>query len=476
MENNRKGENSPLKKLGGNILIFAIGSFACKLMGYVMLPFYTSVLSQAEYGAYDIVLTTSNLLMPIFTLLITEATFRFALDKENDSRKVFTLSVYTVSVGLLVYVAFSPLILLSKAYKQYYLHFIIYHVLSTLHTLLSQYCKGISKTKEYAVCGIIGTAVILFSNVLLMSVLHMGLMGYFISSYLGTIFSCIYLAIKCDILHSIVPITKKDSPLFVSMLRYSIPIMPNSISWWISTSSDKYIISWFAGQDQVGLYSVAYKIPSLMTMFTTIFFSAWQISSVDDFGSEESKYMFSTVYKMFFSVVVLVSCGIIVFSKIITSILFAQSYFDAWRFVPYLVVAYVFHDLAAFMGSIYTAGKNTKMLFYSTLAGAGINIVLNCVFISRYGAVGGAITTLISYFAVYVIRRTDIKRIMEFQIGGKRNTICLALLCLEMIICELGSKISFVLNLCCFAVMLCLQYSTIKNIIIKVFRKGAINA
>ena len=127
MKQKDKGKGG-LRKLGTNIIIFAIGNFASKMMNYFLLPFYTSILSQTEYGVYDIVITTVNLLYPIFSLLITEATMRFTLDKEYNSKKVFTLSFIVTTIGFGFYLLMSPLILLSKSYGDYYLYFVIYQL------------------------------------------------------------------------------------------------------------------------------------------------------------------------------------------------------------------------------------------------------------------------------------------------------------------------------------------------------------
>lgn len=434
-----------LRKLGSNIIIFTIGSFASKMMNYFMLPFYTSILTQAEYGTFDIIATTSNLLYPFTTLLITEATMRFALDKKYDSAKVFSLSIIVSFTGFFIYLIFSPLILLSKLYNVYYLHFVMYHLFVTIHTLISQFTKGIEETKKYAFSGIIGTVFTLSSNFVFMLLLGWSLKGYFISFYIGSLISIVYLLFSCRLWNYISRIKRKDAALLREMLRYSLPIMPNSISWWISTSSDKYFISYFVGMEALGLYSISYKIPSLMTVFTTIFFNAWNISAVEEFGTKESNQRFSQVYSWFFSVIFLLSSVIILLSKFISMIMFSEEFFDAWRFIPFLIVAYVFHDLSAYIGSIYTASKKTEMLFISTLIGACVNIVLNIIFIAKWAAIGAAITTLISYCVVWLVRTMDTRKYGIIDCSLLKDGICILLLLCEMIIVFLDKRYSFTL-------------------------------
>lgn len=447
MKQKDKGKGG-LRKLGTNIIIFAIGNFASKMMNYFLLPFYTSILSQTEYGVYDIVITTVNLLYPIFSLLITEATMRFTLDKEYNSKKVFTLSFIVTTIGFGFYLLMSPLILLSKSYGDYYLYFVIYQLLLSLHTLVTQYAKGKEKTKEFAVSGILGTFFTLLCNILFMAVFKYGLFGYFLSSYVGTLASLLYLVMRCQILKDFTRIHKADIKLLKQMLKYSVPIIPNSVSWWVSTSSDKYLISHYSGLDATGLYSVAYKIPSLMTMFTTIFFNAWQITAVEDFGTEKSRKMYLNVYNWFFAFIVIISSCIIWLTKLICKILFSKAFYDAWQFVPFLVAAYVFHDLGAYIGSIYTSSKQTMMLFISTVVGALINIVLNVFFIKRWGAIGGAFTTLISYFIVWIIRLRSTQSIIQVEYNYLLDSASLILILVETFIVFLNFRYSFIISAC----------------------------
>lgn len=463
-----------LKKLGNNIIIFLLGSFASKMMNYFMLPFYTSILTQTEYGIYDIVATTSNLLYPFTTLLITEATMRFALDKVYDRKKVLSLSILTSGLGFIGFLIISPLILFSALYKVYYFHFVLFHFFVTIHTLLSQYAKGIEKTRKYATSGIVGTFCTLSSNIILMAIFNYGLKGYFISYYLGSFASSIYLFFSCKIWQEFTYLNKKDFQLLKEMLRYSLPIMPNAVSWWISTSSDKYLINYYAGVDVTGLYSIAYKIPSLMTVFTSIFFNAWQITAVEDFGSNEANKRFTHVYNWLFAIVLTMSSMIILFSKLIARILFSDSFYDAWCFIPFLIVAYVFHDLSTYIGSIYTSMKKTEMLFVSTLIGAILNVILNLFFIAKWGAIGAAITTLISYYTVWVIRLLDTKKYSVINYSYTKDGLSVILLILEMIIISINSNYSWFIGVLLVLVILIINAKSLLNVLKVVFIKRGV--
>ena len=198
-ESEKIGRKAGMRKLGSNMIIFTIGSFANKLMGYFLLPFYTSILSEAEYGTYDMIITTITLLFPFLTLMITESTMRYALEEHKDKRKVFTLSLLVTSASVLLFTLLSPLFLMSSIYRDYFVFFWLYYLVYTVHTLIAQFVKGIEETKAIAISGILGTFVTLVLNIVLMAVVPLGLVGYFIATIVGFIFSTGFLFFKCNL-------------------------------------------------------------------------------------------------------------------------------------------------------------------------------------------------------------------------------------------------------------------------------------
>ena len=225
-----------------------------------------------------------------------------------------------------------------------------------------------------------------------------------------------------------------DKEIQKEMIRYSLPMIPNSISWWISNSSDKFIVTAICGSSVMGVYSVAYKIPTILSVFYSVFMSAWRISSVDDFGSDSTRVFYSKIYGIIESSLVIVAAIIIFLNRILSKILFANEFFEARFFVPILVIAFLIHGLGEFFGSIYTASKNTKMLFYSSLTGAGVNIILNIVLIPQLAGFGAALATLVSYCVILGIRIFHTRKIMSFEIKVKKSVICMSVLILICLI------------------------------------------
>ena len=419
------------KKLIKNTALITVGNFASKLLTFFLLPLYTAILTTAEYGVADLMTTTVNLITPFFTLIISEAVMRFALDKECDKKQVLSIGLFVTLLGSVVMLVFSPLIRISSDLKPYYVLFLLYYFVTAVHTILSQFVKGIEKVTVYASSGVLHTMTFIAFNILFLVVLKIGINGYLLSMVLSNLITILYLFLGAKLWQYIVPPKEISRELARKMLQYSVPMIPNSLSWWVSNSSDKYMLTFFCGVAATGVYSVSQRIPSLFATISTIFISSWQISAIDDFGSKES----------------------------------------GWQFVPVLLMAFLFQAMSSYLGTIYTSAKKTKMLFISTIIAAMANIVLNAILIPAFGAQGAAIATFASYFIIWLIRLIDTRKIIKLQIAYRTDIISYSLLAAQ--ICIVVSDLSFMYFGSCviFVLLAILNFSEIKNILVK-FRTG----
>lgn len=452
------------RKLGKNIILLTIGNFASKVLSFFLVPFYTAVLSTKEYGTADILTTTINLILPIFSMLIYESVLRFLLDENCDKKQIITIGITVNLLGFIVFLIFSPLCFFISNIKKYYIIFIMYYLSSSLYNITSQYIKGIEDVQLFTFGGVLNTFLTILFNIIFLLHFKLGVFGYLSSFILSQLFISLLFIIKGQVLKEILSIKKVDFLLARKMLNYSIPMIPNSLSWWISDSSDKYLITFFKGVSITGLYSVAYKIPTLLTVLTSIFMSAWQISSVENFGTEENRKFFSDIYVKYASCTIILCTGLITFAKIISKFLFSNSFFDAWIFTPVLLLGFVFNSMSAFLGTVYTAAKKTQMLFYSTLIGAFVNIFLNIILIQKYSALGAAIATMLSYFFVWMIRFFNSHKIMKLDINIKGNIISYALLLIQVVLVCLDLQYSFLISIFINILIVKLNFNLINDI------------
>ena len=373
------------KKLIKNTALITVGNFASKLLTFFLLPLYTAILTTAEYGVADLMTTTVNLITPFFTLIISEAVMRFALDKECDKKQVLSIGLFVTLLGSVVMLVFSPLISFSSDLKPYYVLFLLCYFVTAVHTILSQFVKGIEKVTVYASSGVLQTMTFIAFNILFLVVLKIGINGYLLSMVLSNLITILYLFLGAKLWQYIVPPKEISRELTRKMLQYSVPMIPNSLSWWVSNSSDKYMLTFFCGVAATGVYSVSQRIPSLFATISTIFISSWQISAIDDFGSKESIDFYSRIYRIYSTFNIMALSGLILLTKPLAKFLFSKSFFDGWQFVPVLLMAFLFQAMSSYLGTIYTSAKKTKMLFISTIIAAMANIVLNAILMAHRG-------------------------------------------------------------------------------------------
>ena len=423
---------SRYKKLVSNTLILAAGTFASKIIVLLMTPIYTMLLSPAEFGIADLVAQTSNMLIPLACVGICEGLFRFTLDCE-DKKRVFSSGMFTLLLGSAVMFALLPLLSFFDMFDGYILLIGAYVTCANFHSACAQYIRAQGRTTLFAVQGIANTALTVVLNILFLVVFDLGAYGYVLSIVLGDlivttaifVFARLYrdISVKC--------ISKQT---LSEMLKFSIPYIPTTMLWLITSVSDRYIVRAICGEAETGLYAAAYKIPTLLTLVCGVFIEAWQFSAVKDADGEERGGFFGGVYRYYLTVIFVAASVLVAGSKIFTRILLADSYFESWSFVPILVLATVFSTLVSFLGSVYFVEKKSVFSMLTALVGALINIVLNIVMIPDHGAMGAAVATLISYVTVYAVRVIDTRKYVKFNTHNIKLVINTVLLLVQSLV------------------------------------------
>ena len=405
------------KKLITNTAVLALGTLGSKILVFLLMPLYTRLLTSAQYSTADIISQTANLLIPLISLGMYEAVFRFAMDKDIKSEKVLTTGLYVTLAGGAVFALFLPLLCKIEYFDGYFPLVYLYVVCASVHYLVSRYTRAIGENTLFAIQGIISTALNITFNIIFLIGFGLGVTGYVLSVVLSDFLVSLFLFIKLGLFKKISPSDFSRS-LFGRMLKYSVPLIPTTVFWWVTNVADRYIIRAVLDDSINGLYAAAFKIPTILLLLSSVFTEAWQFSAVvekDEGGKKEHAEFFGVVFSSFQGMLFMSAALLIALSKIFASILFAPSYFDAWRYMPLLIAATVYSSLVTFMGSVYLVDKKSMLSFITAFAGAIINIVLNVLLIGPYGANGAAFATFVCYVTVYIIRAITTKRMIPFN-------------------------------------------------------------
>lgn len=459
------------KYLLKNVGLLLISNFGSKILSFILIPIYTSILSTSEYGTYDLYNTTVALLVPIFTLNIVEAVMRFSLEKHNDRASIFTIGLkYFLSATVIVAILCitNKIFNIIPIFNTYFIYFILLFFSQVLYDLLSQFSRGIEQVNKVAIAGFINSISIITINILMLVVLKTGLDGYFWANILGCIIPSIYLIISLKIWNYID--FKKHKTNEKEMTTYSKPLIFNTISWWITNVSDRYIVTWICGVAANGIYSIAYKIPSILNVCQTIFNQAWTISAVKEFDQKNSAF-YINIYNLYNCFMVIVCSLLIIFNKLIAALLFEKEFYTAWIFAPFLMISVVFGAMSGLMGGIFCASKDSKMFAKTTLVGATINIIFNYILVRIYGPIGAAISTLLSYVVVWLLRYIKTRKIINFNINIKRDIVAYIVLLIQAITLYLKFKYIYLTECILFIIILILYYKEIFEIIKTILQK-----
>lgn len=433
MDSKRKIQN-----LTKNTALFMINNLGTKIVAFLFVPLYTHVFSTSEYGTIDLITTAVQLLIPVLTLNIQEAVLRYGLDPEYDSSAVIKngfrvigwSSVFLGGAEALFAWAYSDNIPYS------YLLFLYFsYLFGSVYNVLSMYLKAAGKGKELALCGIVNAAAVCTLNFLFLAVFPLGVNGYMTASAAGFFFADLGMFLLGN-----VPAEFRRAKhvqrrgMLASMVAYSIPLSAGTIGWWLNSAGDRFLLFLFCGAAANGLYTAAYKIPAILAVLQDIFYNAWSVSAIEEFDRSDSDGFLGNVY-MAYSALSVTACSVLMFINIfLVKFLYSESFFESWRYVPFLLAGAVFSGLIRFLGCFYLAAKKTKTAALTNLLGAAIHIALSFLMIPGMGAYGASAAALLGSLTLWGIRMRSLRFIITMEVHWRREGICYTLLLAQSVI------------------------------------------
>lgn len=425
--------SSKYTKLVKNTALFAIGNFSTKILTFLIVPLYTYVLTTEEYGRIDLFTTTISFLVPIVTLQVQEAMIRYLVGKEIDEHTAVSNCWAIYLCGTIILIALFPL------YKLYFkttflaLFFTVLLLCNSFNSIFTHYLRAVGKNVAYTIKGIVGTAVLLSLNILFLVVLKLGMMGYLYSMLVSQIVGVSYLLIIGQLWNKL-NFKYLEKNWIKKMLMFSIPIIPNSLMWWVMSAGDKYIINYFLGDSANGIYSLSLKIPTIITLFYSIFFQAWQMSAIEENNADGRSQFYETVYKLTNALLAGMIACIIVGIKPLYVLIMSERFAPAWIYVPILALATAFSCQSSFFGVVYTTSEKTRKAFVTTALGAAMNVFFNFLFIRPLGLQGVAIGTCLGYVVISLIRARDCQKEIHMSFDLARTVIAIVILTIQSVV------------------------------------------
>lgn len=408
------------KQLAKNTIIIFFGRVCTQLISFFLLPLYTSYLATKEYGTVDLIQTYVTLLVPIITLELEMSIFRFLIDSrksEKETNKLISNNFFILGISLsifsILYIIVSSIVTIP--YRWLILVDIIVCVLSGNFL---QVARGFGKTLDYAISCILTGLTTVISNIILICFVHMQAEGMIISMALANFMCSLYLFIRLK-LYSKINFKIVDFKQIKEMYKYSLPLIPNGISWWIVNVSDRSIISIVLGASANGLYAISNKFPTIISSLTGVFNLSWSESAALHINSSDRDEFFSDITNTVLRLFMALGVGMLACMPFVFPILIDVKYNDAYNYIPFLVLGTVFNVAICLYSQVYLAKKLSKQVASTAIVGAIINILINVIFIKQIGLYAAAISTMISYFVMMVYRHFDLKKYVNIKIEKK---------------------------------------------------------
>lgn len=406
--------NNKYKSLLNNSVLFAVGNLGSKLISFLMLPLYTYQLSSSAFGKADLVQTTVSLLLPVVSLSIFDAILRFGMDRDNDNSEIFTNGVMiTIISSIIVFILGVTGELIGYSFSMY---LTITLILQAIQSLYSQYIKAIGKVQIFAFNGILLSLLTAILNILLLVVMHLGINGYLLSIIIATLLSNVYLFFRVK-LYNDFSLNKFNFNKLKEMLRFSVPLIPNSVAWWTTTTISRYFILFFINVTANGMFAVANRIPSLLSVLNSIFFQSWQMSAIQEYDSTDRGKFYSDIFFMYAELLFLGVSGILFILRPMMLILVSTEFRASWKYVPFLLITVLYSSFSGFLGQYYIAAKKTFGVFTTTVIGAVLNIIFNFIFIPTLGLMGAGISSALSFGILWLIRVKDTRKFVKTDLN-----------------------------------------------------------
>lgn len=456
------------KNLIKNTIIVAIGQICTKFISFFLLPIYTAYLKSSEYGIVDLLNTIIALIIPIISLQIEQAVFRFLIDARKNKERteiIISTSIIVSLIQTIIFIIF--FFIITFFWKNEYRIFLLLNVIvSMIASILLQIARGIGNNLLYSIGSVISGSGSIIFNILFIIIFKMNAYGMLIGTFIGNLLSIIVLVYKLK-LFKIVKLNKVNKNILIELLKYSLPLIPNAISWWIVNASDRVIISQFLGVDSNGAYSAVYKFPSICITVFNIFSLTWtESASLHYKDKDKDEYyskIFNTTMKFFTYICIGITSIMSVYFKFFIR---GESYINGYYQIPILMMATIFNIMVSMYGTIYIASKKSSEIAKTSIYSAIINILVNLALIKFIGLYAASVSTLVAYLLMTIYRHYHSKKYIQIKLD---KTFILISILLYMIILYTYYQDSHILKYISILLTMIIgvfyNFSTIKRII-----------
>ena len=417
-EQQQNRTNKFLKDIG----IYAIGNLGSKLVTFMLVPLYTYYVSPAEYGYYDLCLTAVLLLIPFLSLTLRDGSFRFLVDADGKAdrgaivtfvyRTLITNSLLALCVGGIIAVTY-PI--------EYIWETIGLLIAMSLYEVIIQVVRGLGLTTYFVAAGIVNSLLIGVFSIVFVVVMKMRIEGIFIANVAARFATVAILELRLGIMRKYFGFRFNDKEINGAILKYSLPLLPGSICWWLMGCCNRWFIQHYIGLESNGQYAVALKFAAILETLATIFYQTWQETALRQYNSPDRDRFFSQIFNNY--VYVLMS-GVVLFSFVVKlnySWLVSEEFRYSINYVYPLALSAMFFSMSAFYDMGYQCSKKTIFTLPGIILASAVNVVGNYFLIQICDVYGVIVASVLTYIVLYTYRAIDTRK--YFRIHYKKGLL-----------------------------------------------------
>ena len=412
VEAHYKRSSKFLKDLG----IYAIGNLGAKIITFAMVAVYTHYINKGDMGYYDLCLTIIFLLIPFVTLQLRDGAFRFLLETDDSEQrsKIITFIYRTLVTSIIVSLVVTFMLAMFTSIEYVWYCFLLLIAMSFFE-VITQVARGLGKNVEFVATGIISSLGIFVFSILFVVILPWGITGIFIANILARIVALAYLEWRMKIIATYFKFSINIKQVTRDLIKYSLPLLPGSLCWWLTGSSDRWFINHFLGIEVNGVYAVAFRFNSIVYILATIFYQAWQETAILQYNSPDRDKFFSKMFNTYICVLTILLTLYSFILKVFYPIIVDANYQESANYLYLMGISAVIFALSAFFDMGYQCAKDTISTLPAIVMAAIVNIVCNIVLVKNFGVYGAIATSIITYLLLFLWRLHDMKRYFKLS-------------------------------------------------------------
>lgn len=388
-----------------------------------------------------------SLLLPAATLQIQAAAFRFLLEVRHDEKEI-----KTIITNIVCFIAPSSMIALIILYFVLFgqtvpvrICICLYFLADIVVNAARQVCRGIDRNLDYSISAILSAFGKMVFAIVFVLWLKTGLLGTVISLFMSSLFSLAYLFFKAR-LYRYIDFRCFDRKKLTEMLKYSWPMVPNSMSAWVMRVSDRLVVTAVMGVSANAVYAVANRLPGLLSLAQSTFTLAWQENASIVSRDEDASFYYASMFRTMFDLMAGFFGVLIAITPLLFRILIRGDYSEAYYQIPVLFMAMFFFSMSTFLGGIYVAYMKSKSVGVTTMVAAMINLAVDIGTIRWIGLYAASGSTLVSYIFLFIFRIVDVQKIVRVRYSKRHVLLVIAVMVTESALCFMRRPILNVIN------------------------------